>query len=158
MRAVNASPKARSEKILVQDLEGEVIVYDTGTDQVHCLNPLAAAIWKRCDGHTSVAKLSAAASIALDRNCSVSAVKQMLQELEQAGLMESVVQVPESSGVSRRQMMATLGVAAAVVTVLAPTAAMAASPPAGCLPNGDQGCGINNALCCSNQCVNGVCV
>lgn len=51
-------PVARSEGLVIQELPGEVLVYDLETNKAHCLNRTAAAVWKSCDGKNSVADIS----------------------------------------------------------------------------------------------------
>ena len=35
-------PKARTEQLIVKEVDGEVLVYDLTTDRAHCLNDTAA--------------------------------------------------------------------------------------------------------------------
>jgi hypothetical protein len=35
----------------------EVLAYDLERHRAHCLNPVAAATWALCDGHTSAAQM-----------------------------------------------------------------------------------------------------
>jgi hypothetical protein len=50
-------PKARSEGIITKEVDGELLIYDRARDQAHCLNETAAAVWKRCDGQSSVQEI-----------------------------------------------------------------------------------------------------
>src|SRR5919206_3923636 len=43
-------PQARSENLIVEELDGEVLVYDIDRDRAHCLNSTAALVWKLCNG------------------------------------------------------------------------------------------------------------
>jgi hypothetical protein len=47
-------PKARRNKLVIQELPDEVLVYDQERDKAHCLNQTAALVWKQCDGRTDV--------------------------------------------------------------------------------------------------------
>lgn len=51
-------PLARTEALVVKDLEDEVLVYDLKRDKAHCLNQTAAFIWKHCDGAMSVEEMA----------------------------------------------------------------------------------------------------
>jgi hypothetical protein len=51
-------PKARSEGIITKEVEGELLIYDRSRDRAHCLNQTAAAVWKLCNGRTSVIEIS----------------------------------------------------------------------------------------------------
>src|SRR5580704_19048040 len=51
---------SRNENVIVQDVFGELLVYDLERDIVRRLNRTAAAIWKQCDGHKNVAEIARA--------------------------------------------------------------------------------------------------
>src|SRR5579864_3203567 len=82
-------PVARSESLIVEELDEEILVYDQLNARAHCLNGTAARVWRACDGSTSVADLSA--QLGLDTD----AVDQALAELESNGLMDGL---PISNG------------------------------------------------------------
>jgi hypothetical protein len=126
-------PLARTEQLIVKEVDDEVLVYDLKTDQAHCLNDTAAKVWKNCDGKNSVAEISAAlgneTSVAIDEGV----VWLALDQLEKFKLLEQVPIAPAVfAGMSRRQLMRTLGVAAialpVVVSIISPTPMQAASP------------------------------
>jgi hypothetical protein len=52
-------PLARREAIITKEVDGELLVYDVTRDKAHCLNETAAAVWRLCDGRTSVAAIAA---------------------------------------------------------------------------------------------------
>ncbi|HEV7808941.1 MAG TPA: PqqD family protein [Solirubrobacteraceae bacterium] len=131
-------PAAREEDLLVEIVDGEAIIYDLRSNDVHHLDERALAIWRACDGRTTIQQIA---------NASVDAgsVEPTLRALDAAGLLEQVGELR-----SRRQLLVAGGVAAAmpiVATVAAPTPAMAASPKPctkgtrGCVPGvADMGC------------------
>ena len=47
-----SNPCARSEDLIVEELGEELLVYDMKADRGHCLSPVAARVWRRCDGRT----------------------------------------------------------------------------------------------------------
>ncbi|MGH8615562.1 MAG: PqqD family protein, partial [Gammaproteobacteria bacterium] len=53
-------PAARKQGLVVQELSGEVLVFDRERNKAHCLNSTAALVWQYCDGKTSVAQLTRA--------------------------------------------------------------------------------------------------
>ena len=53
-------PKAKTERLIVRDIDGETLVYDRGRDAASCLNEFAARVWRECDGETSVAEIGSA--------------------------------------------------------------------------------------------------
>ena len=52
------NPIARSENLLIEDVSGELLIYDVNTNRAHCLNESAAAIWRHCDGSRSIDKFA----------------------------------------------------------------------------------------------------
>ena len=51
-------PLARRQGIVIKEVDNEVLIYDLERDKAHCLNPSAAAIWRRCDGKTTMPVLA----------------------------------------------------------------------------------------------------
>jgi hypothetical protein len=51
-------PKARSEGIIIREVDGELLLYDRVRDRAHCLNETAAAVWKLCDGRTTASVIA----------------------------------------------------------------------------------------------------
>jgi hypothetical protein len=49
---------ARTDALVVKDLEDEVLVYDLKRDKAHCLNQAAAFIGKHCDGAMGVEEMT----------------------------------------------------------------------------------------------------
>jgi hypothetical protein len=114
-------PRARSGGLVVEHVEGELVVYDRERHRAHCLNASAARLWRACDGRRDVKALAAALGL------SPPVVAHGLRQLSDAHLLEAAVR-PRVLW-SRRHFVRRFGVALvpAVVTVLAPRAAQAAS-------------------------------
>ena len=53
-------PKAKTERLIVREIDGETLVYDRSRHAASCLNEFAARVWRECDGETSVAAIAAA--------------------------------------------------------------------------------------------------
>jgi hypothetical protein len=149
---MKVSPVARTEALIVKEVDGETLVYDLKTDKAHCLNETAALVWKNCDGRKSVSEISKVLSA--DSNASVKdeVVWLALDQLEKFKLLEESPAKPSFlAGMTRRQMVARLGIAAvalpAIVAIVAPTAQAQGS---GVIPPG---------FCCAspNDCVSGTC-
>lgn len=146
-------PRARTDNLVVRELPEEVLVYDLGRHAAVCLNRTAALVWKRCDGRTSVGELSRA--LAAELRTEGGAEELVWLALEQLGrdcLLEGRVARPAAlRGVTRRELVRRLGLGAVaalplVTSILAPTAAQAASckePGASCAAP---------AECCSGLC------
>jgi hypothetical protein len=144
------TPRARSEAIVVERVADEVLVYDLRRDRAHCLNESAALVWEKCDGQATVEE------IAREVGAGEEVVWMAVEELSRAGLMEGRVKRAGGGGVSRREMMKRVAVAAAigvpvVTSIVAPTASHAAN----CRPAG-QAC-TTATQCCSGLC-NGTCL
>jgi hypothetical protein len=150
-------PRARKEGLLIQELPGELLVYDLERHKAHCLNAAAAEVWKQCDGRTLVSEVMAASRKKLGADKGEAAVWYSLEQLQKARLLAEPVAIPETAaGVSRRRMLRRIGVTAAlglplVTTMVAPRAVDASS----CLPSGSD-CG-SSAQCCSGICIGGTC-
>jgi hypothetical protein len=126
-------PRARQEKLLVHELTDEVLVYDLKSHKAHCLNKTAALVWNRCDGQSSVSEIARLLEEKLETELDENVVRLALQQLDRAHLLgETAPRLGETSPVSRRQLMRTLGWSAAaalplVTSILAPTAQAQAS-------------------------------
>lgn len=157
---VNAErmPRARREGLIIEDLPTEVLVYDSARDKAHCLNQTAALVWKYCDGKTTVSKI--ARQLERDLNAAKVDEKMVWYALDQLSrdhlLEESFVPPSLLGGLTRRQMVRTLGIAAViavpvVTSIIVPTAKAATS----CISTG-QSC-TTSAQCCSGICSGGTC-
>ena len=51
-------PIARTGALHVEQIEDECIVYDAACHRVHCLSPIAALVWRNCDGQRTAKDLS----------------------------------------------------------------------------------------------------
>jgi hypothetical protein len=158
-----AIPSARNNGLVVQRLEGEVLVYDTERHTAHCLNHNAALIWEHCDGKRTASQLSELLQSANGNPKTTSKEKEelvwvALDQLDKSHLLDGPVIRPEiTNGMTRRQLMKAAGIAALIAvpvvsTIVAPKAAEAAT----CLASG-QGCTISSQ-CCSGLCSAGACV
>jgi hypothetical protein len=133
----------------VEQLDAETVIYDTISLDAHCLAPVAAAVFARADGETSVEKIAAQVAEDLGQPVSTEDVEDALIRLSQAELLDE----PQDDRLSsRRQLIrrgATFGAAFAgaslvsVTTITTPVAAAAASCALGkpCTSDGD--CGKN---------------
>ena len=156
MRRENEQPRARTGDLVVKEVAEELLVYDLARQKAHSLNRVAAAVWRACDGTRGVAALRVAASES-GQALPTEAVQYALQALGRARLLEGPI---EEGRLTRREVMARLGTAAAVAlplvtTIVTPTPAAAQSPLT-CIPF-NQGPCTSAAQCCPNACT-GPCV
>jgi hypothetical protein len=150
------NPTARSENLLIEDVAGELLIYDVSNNRAHCLNESAAAIWKHCDGSQSIDKLANHLFPKLEASDARQLVGVGVERLRRRHLVESAPAAAATVDLSKRQLLkkvAILAAAAGVVaplvsTVVAPTAAYAFS----CMPSGFP-CS-SPFQCCSGLCRN----
>jgi hypothetical protein len=123
-------PRARKDGLLVEELGEELLLYDQESHTAHCLSPIAACVWRHCDGEYDVTKLAQLAGA--DENL----VADALHELREKDLLDAKPELMQSTipGESRREAIgrvARYGAAAAagslIVSATAATPAMASS-------------------------------
>lgn len=150
-------PEARREGLVVQELSGEVLVYDRDRNKAHCLNSTAALVWQHCDGKTPVSQIALAIGREVNAPVDESVIWLGVDELSKTHLLRDRGTLPkDTSRLTRRDVMKRIGVAAAVAlpvvtSIMAPTAAHAAN----CRPSG-QSC-TSSVQCCSSICNAGTC-
>ncbi len=147
---MKVSPVARTESLIVKEVDGETLVYDLKTDKAHCLNETAARVWQKCDGSNSVSDIAELLSAELNTNVKDEVVWLALDRLETFKLLEDTPVTPAFyAGFTRRQLVARLGIAAvtlpAIMSIVSPTAQAAASGATG-------SCCISPNDCASNHC------
>jgi Coenzyme PQQ synthesis protein D (PqqD) len=121
------TPVARTEDILIETLENELIVYDRPAKRAHRLNPTSAFLWRNCDGTRTVADLAKLVHNEMGLPEDENLVSLALELLEEQQLLKTSL---SSHGVSRRDVMhrlKALGVAAAMLPIVA---TIAIPPPA----------------------------
>ena len=127
------APRARKERLLLRELQEELLVYDLERHKASCLNRMATLTWRRCDGRATVPEIAEALEGELGIPVDERAVWLALERLSRAHLLEGPLALPSwAEGYSRRQWVASVGKASAVlvpavVSILSPIAAAAAS-------------------------------
>ena len=158
-RTVPARPRARAEGVVVRELPDEVLVYDLDTHRAVCLNSTAAQVWRLCDGRRTTADIRKALEKSSGGPVPEELVWLALEQLGRDSLLDTRPPRPaELAGLSRRELIKRVGLAAlalpVVSSIVAPTAVEAA---ASCLPSGSAT--TDCAKCCSSTCdINGNCV
>jgi hypothetical protein len=154
----NLKPLARSDDLVVQEVEDEVLVYDELRARAHCLSADAARVWRACDGRKAPDAIAAELLMPED------AVLQALAEIESKDLLDTGPELSNGNGATRREFslkVAKLGALGATVpmiySVAVPIPAAAATPtPAQCLfysADSCDGCtGICGCCCCCQGC------
>src|ERR1700691_6187710 len=123
-------PRARQEGLLEETVGEELLLYDQDSHTAHCLSPIAACVWRHCDGERDLAELAVVAGV------SENLVADALHELREKDLLDAEPELMQSTipGESRREAIgraARYGAAAAggamIVSATAATPAMASS-------------------------------
>ncbi len=114
------------ETVHVETLDGELCIYDWQRLEVHTLNPTAATVWQLCDGHTSPQQIAGQIQGDLAPAQAEALVELTLQQLTESHLLTDGPAAPTSiPGISRRELLKGLGIAAAILPVVASIAAPA---------------------------------
>jgi len=147
----NQLPKARQEQLIVKELPDELLIYDLQSDKAHCLNETAALVWKNCDGHKTVDQLREL----MEENASSPVPEEMvwlaLDQLEAFRLLDEAVLKPaQFAGMSRRDMVRRVGIAAIALPVILSIVSPTAQAQASGLPPG--ACCVQKSDCASNNC------
>lgn len=146
------APKARKEGLVVQQLADEVLVYDQERFKAHCLNHTAALVWKHCDGNKTTSEIAQALRHEAGSPVDEELVWLALSQLGKSRLLTEQAMMPEGRvGISRREVIRRVGIAAAVAlpvvtSIVAPRAAQAIN----CRTSG-QPC-TTGPQCCSTVC------
>ena len=134
------NPVARKTGLVIQDVPGEVLVYDTNTNRAHCLNTSAALVWQSCDGTRSVPEIAAHVTGLSGETVNDDFVWLAIDQLSENDLLESQVD-QKFGGISRREVIKRIGLTSMVAlpviaSMVAPPTALAASSCA-CVAPGD---------------------
>jgi len=136
MRAI-----ARTQNLLIQEVDNELMVYDQERDVCHCLNPVAAKVWNYCDGYNTVDDIATFLEQELEVPAETDIKGLVWQALEELGSLHLIQEYRQeqlvfTSTISRRKVMKqatlvggfALGALFPMVTsIAAPAAVQAAS-------------------------------
>lgn len=123
-------PTSRTENIVVQETNQELLIYDLLTNQALCLNQTSAIVFNACHGIVTVDELKR------QTNLTDEIIFLTLDELNKHNLLSEQYHSPWI-GMSRREIikkvvLSTMLALPTVMSIIAPTAAQAAS---GSCPN-----------------------
>lgn len=126
-------PLSRKENIVVQEMEGEVLIYDLNDNRAVCLNETSALIWQACDGNKTPAEISKFISNKLNAPANEDLVWLALDQLKKENLIENGDALPSHfAGMSRREAIKKVGLSSlialpVIMAVTSPAAAAAGS-------------------------------
>jgi len=133
MASKNSNPKGRENDIVVQELKGEVLLYDLNNNKAYCLNETSAIIWNLCDGNSSVSEITSQLSKQLKQPIADDLVYLALNQFKEDNLLldNETVEI-KFDGLSRREVIRKVGFASMIAlpfiaSLVAPTAALAQS-------------------------------
>ena len=127
------APKVRKENLVVQELNGELLIYDLDANKAFCLNETSALIWQACDGNKDVSEIRNFVGKQLNSSVTDDFVWLALDQLKKENLIENKEEIISVfDGMSRREVIRKVGLASVIALPLvaglvAPKAAMAGS-------------------------------
>lgn len=155
MNSAAGLPRARTEGLVISELDDETLVYDLERHEAHCLNQTAALVWRRCDGKTTVAKMTDVIQKQLDTSVDVDIVWLAIKQLQRFHLIENGEGHVVTPVVSRRKLLLKYAPAALALPVIMSIQAPAAGQASSCQNEGSP-CSVDGD-CCSFNCNTGTC-
>jgi len=141
-------PRARKERLVVQDMEHEMLVYDLDTNKAICLNPAARFIWRKCDGRMNISEASGLISKELNIKAPLEFVLLALKELSESNLLDDATNSFQTeSHVSRRNLITQFGIPMATLPIVMSLVAPISAQMTSCVPN-SQPCTPTGLPCC----------
>lgn len=110
--------RLQSDKLLIEDVRDELMIYDTERNKAFCLNPTAAFVWKHADGKTSAAAIAHRMERELGKPVDEEVVSFALDVLAKDGLLASEAALPTTVDVSRRNALQKIGIGAIALPVV----------------------------------------
>ncbi len=148
------NPLARKKGLVIQEMPGEVLVYNTETHRAHCLNSTAAFVWRACDGNNSTREIAKLMGSQFAADIPEDMIRMAVGQLGKDDLLDGAFPV-EIKNISRREVMRKMGIAAVVAlpviaSIVAPGTASAGSA-CGCLnpPNCNTQTGCLSLVNCN---------
>lgn len=151
-------PQRRSEGIVSERVDDDLVIYDQESHQAHSLAGAAVSVWDQCDGSLSVEEIGRAVGIQSEL------VEQALAELSRCGLLdEGPVLVRDYSRREAAVRFAKVGGAAFMAPMIYSVVIAAPASALSCKPNGvvDNACTASSGQkaadpnCCSGECFSG---
>lgn len=127
------NPQTRSENIVVQGMESEILIYDLKENKAFCLNETSAMIYQLCDGTKTVSDINNSVAKKLNQPANEDLVWLALDSFKKEKLIEESEKFEINfNGLTRRQVIKKIGLASMVMlpvvsSIVSPTAANAAS-------------------------------
>ena len=149
---MNYLPKSRTENIVIQETITELLIYDLISNKAMCLNETSKIVWQACDGKTTFDEFRRKTN----SEFSDELIWLALEQFKHDDLLDKSVAIePTFNSLTRRQVVRKVGFATMfalpmIVSIVAPSAAMAQSGST-LLANRFFPC-TANSQCQSNSC------
>lgn len=156
------APKSRKENLVVQELEGEVLIYDLEKNKAFCLNQTSALVWQSCDGSRTIAEISDVVGKQLNSQINEDIIWLALDQLSKESLVEKQAELGNKfKGLSRREVIRKVGLGTMIaLPVIASLTAPVAAQTGTCTPGDSCTCdtlmGAANGEICSTANPGGV--
>lgn len=163
-------PPVRTHELITQHLDDEILIYDRIHHTTLCLNPTAALVFQYLDGTRTAADIAEQLRDETNTPITADVVMLAVNEFNRFHLLQAIDDKPSrqpamkvrrttetAPTLTRRQVIARLGIGATAVTlpvivsIVAPTAAQAAT----CRTSGTA-C-TTSSQCCSGLCMGTTC-
>lgn len=151
----NIVPKARKENLVVQELDGEVLIYDLNTNKAFCLNESSALVWQACDGNKNVSEIRNSLGKQLNSPVNDDYVWLALDQLKKENLIENKDEVvADFKGLSRREVVKKIGLGTmlALPIVASLTAPMAVHALSACMTGTSCSCTLSSTASGKTAC------
>jgi hypothetical protein len=114
-----AHPLCRKENIVVQEIDGDVLIYDLIENKAFCLNQTSALIWQACDGTRTVAEITELLGKQFGSKINEDVVWLALDQLGKESLIQKEYKLNERfGGLSRREVIRKIGLASVIALPL----------------------------------------
>ena len=145
-------PLARTDGLLTETVDREVLVYDLERDTAFHLNSTAALVWRSCDGSRTVAELAALVAEELGEEPNEDVVLMALDNLSDHGLIRSGYKERDGAAValSRRRFFRRVGAVGAAALNAPVVYGMSVPIAAAALSTGASGQAQNDNLLFNN--------
>ena len=141
-------PISCHENLVVQDIDGEILIYDLINNKAFCLNQTTALVWQSCDGKRSVAEITDLLGEQLNSKVNEDVVWLALNMLSKENLIRDNYGLSEKfGGLSRREVIRKIGLSSLIALPLITSlvAPLAVHANSACIPAmGRCGCAIGN--------------
>jgi hypothetical protein len=126
-------PQAKTENLVVQELPGELLVYDLKKNKAYDLNQTSALVWQYCDGTKSINEIAKILEKQLNQKVPDELIWLTLEKLKKEGLVDFEKEhFSEFTNVGRRELLKRASLVSLValpiiVSLVAPVAAQTSS-------------------------------